>query len=151
MTPIVVAGIGSPFGADQIAWMVIDALHADYECHDTRIKLIKLDRPATELLMCIRGVDQAVIVDAIQGGWEKGRIIRLQREDIDGSENFLSSHGFGLTATLNLGKQLQLLPRELRIIGLEVTEDINWEPQAQQVTELAHAVKAELAGFRIIS
>ncbi len=114
--PIII-GIGSPFGMDRLGWDVIDYLEKHKPRTIIHSQLVKLDHPATELLSYLDMDEQVIIIDAIDGNHEMGKVVRLTINDIPDINKKLSSHGMGLSDTLKLADALGRLPQDLLIIG----------------------------------
>lgn len=111
-------GIGSPFGVDQLGWLVVERLAAqgwqDYQI---------LDRPGLHLLEAMRGHPSIILVDAIQAPTLKpGTILTFDCAEVARYPQTTSSHGIGLAETLAVGQALDLLPEKLCIIGGVVEE-----------------------------
>ena len=143
MKQILIAGIGSPFGADQLGWQVIDKLESDdllraYIPH--QLQLCKLDRPGAGLIETLQGVNAAILIDAVQSDHLRGQIISIKGNQIQQTRNGLSSHGFGIAETLALGRAMHELPDELILLGMEVgtTPDIPFN--SIQITQLANRI-----------
>jgi hydrogenase maturation protease len=121
---ILVAGIGSPFGADQLGWLVIDALqdHAQNDTGLTRCKFSKLDRPGAGLIETLQGYEQVILIDAVQAGKPRGTLIRLDTGQISEQSAGLSSHNFGVAEAIALGRAMGQVPQELILLGLDAGE-----------------------------
>ena len=81
------------------------------------------DRPGVMLLNDLRGVERAVLIDAMCSNSEIGRVRCLTVEEAITHYGLCSSHGFGLGEALSLGRVLGDLPRELSIFGVEIPFD----------------------------
>ena len=118
MSEILVAGIGSPHGADRLGWAVIEALgRRDLP---RSVKLASCAQPAelSELLMNAR---RAVVLDAMLGPGPAGRIHRLAFQDLPGEmPNLFSSHGIGLREAVGLAVALGFEPERLSLVALDV-------------------------------
>ena len=130
--PIII-GIGSPFGMDRLGWDVIDyleshKLHAIIHC-----QLVKLDSPATELLTWLDINKQIIIIDALDGNYERGKVVQLKMSDLPKNNKKLSSHGVGLSDALQLADTLGQLPQDILIIGMENGGNINGSPQHEHI------------------
>ena len=59
----VVIGIGSPLGADQAGWRVVEQLQQLQQHHSIRdLDSLQLDRPGVALLQQMRGYQQVILV-----------------------------------------------------------------------------------------
>lgn len=121
---IKIIGVGSPFGDDQIGLEVIRDLQLHFEIQkliaDKKIELLELDRPSISLLEKMKGADQVIIIDAMKSGQPLGTIRKFENEEIDTAECLLSTHGFGVLHTLQLGRALNQLPKNITIYGIEI-------------------------------
>ena len=130
MTKIKVIGVGSPYGADSIAWQVIDNLkqnHALQNLYADELTFINCDRPGAALLDYLQGEDYVIVVDALAGGlpgsyrdFDKQQILRLLSSPEAQPGRAISSHYFGVTDAFRLAKQLNVLPKTLRLIAIEI-------------------------------
>jgi len=126
---VVITGVGSPFGADRLGWLAIDGLEqSNLRDHvpDLRLNFAQADRPGALLLEQLRGVDAAIIIDAMQTGSPPGTLRTFTPEQLlTQNTGLLSSHAFGVVEAVSLGFTLGELPMQLSIIGIEVGNDVN--------------------------
>jgi hydrogenase maturation protease len=130
-------GIGSPFGADRLAWQAIDYL-AGLGLRDC--ELFKLDRPGCQLISHFQSAEQVVIIDALRLDDHPGRVTSIDLEQLSQFEYLTSSHGFGVSEALALARQLGELPTRLHILGIYTGDDIN-QPPAIDLAMLAGLVR----------
>ncbi|MGZ5248901.1 MAG: hydrogenase maturation protease [Caldimonas sp.] len=117
-----ILGIGSPHGDDRAGWIAIEAFElALPECERAAagVRTHVLDHPAT-LLWHLRGVERAILIDAQHGGDQPGTIALVQPGSLRFGAPRASTHGVGVAEVLALGAILQMLPRELTVIGIAV-------------------------------
>ena len=117
MSRVRIFGIGSPSGDDQAGWLTVDALRA---CGLVEVDIEKLDRPGAGLISLLDGAAWVILVDAMQGGGQPGRIRRFGRKDWPTYSHGLSSHGFGVLDALSLAQALGSLPPRLDLYGIEM-------------------------------
>ena len=116
---VVVIGIGSPFGVDQLGWQVVERLKQQPSLFDSkRVSLQSCDRPGTLLLDYLNGADTAFLIDAIEGGIA-GQVRIIKKTQLFQHPKLHSSHDLGVAETIALGDKLDLLPNSLFIIGIE--------------------------------
>ena len=119
-----VIGIGSPFGDDQVGLMLIDKLRQAEQLQpylDGELELLAVDRPGAGLLALFEGAERVIIIDAVVSGAALGQLHRWSDlAELENSESFLSSHGFGLAQALTLGRQLGQLSEQLLVLGVEI-------------------------------
>ncbi|KTD19234.1 hydrogenase maturation protease [Legionella jordanis] len=125
MTGLLVLGIGSPFGADQLGWQVVNLLEKKFSLsphlHQGELQLTCYDRPALYLLELIKEHEKVFIIDAIVSkSHPQGSILCLQNEDIEAFSGLCSSHELGVAEALKFGQILRQLPRTLRLYGITV-------------------------------
>jgi hydrogenase maturation protease len=121
--PVIVIGLGSPWGDDRVGWCLADALAERLSPHQAQV--LKLDRPGPALLAHIAGQQYVILVDAaVTNTGMNNRIGAVQHLSLDElaiksvatrSAGISSSHGFGLADTLALGRSLCMLPLALDI------------------------------------
>lgn len=143
-SPPLVAGIGSPYGADRLGWAVIEALQTNRRAVSARLLCCALPTELTSLLL---NHPRAIVVDAMLGDGPPGRIHRLRASDLARPTLHLSSHGHGLAEAVQLAEALGYLSPQLSILALDVVS-----PQAplraEWIVALTDAVCAELAALR---
>lgn len=121
-----IIGLGSPFGADQFGWLVIERLrqnHALQSFLDTHVELISADRPGLNLLQLFSANDHVILIDAIENCTEPGKILRLDKAQLLTQHKSLSTHNIGVAETLALGEKLGDLPERLVLLGMCVDVD----------------------------
>jgi hydrogenase maturation protease len=117
--PLLVAGLGSSNGDDQLGWVVIDRLRPRLPAGVSTGKVLG----GLELLECLEGQDEVIVVDASAPAGRPGTIRSFDwpcRDLIEGT--FLSTHGVGLTTALRMAEALGRLPRRVCIIAVEAQE-----------------------------
>ena len=120
MSRVRILGIGSPSGDDQAGWLTVDALLARNMQAGAAMVIEKLDRPGANLIPLLENASWVILVDAMQGGGQPGRIQRFDQKDWPGYCHGLSSHGFGVLDALSLVQALGGLPPRLDLYGIEI-------------------------------
>ena len=96
-----------------------------------------------ELLDLWRGLDRAIMVDAVVTG-RKGpgtvQVLTADREPLPVTSH-ASSHGIGLAESIELARSLQALPAELRLVGIEAG---SLEPGGELTPAVREAVPAAI-------
>jgi hydrogenase maturation protease len=118
-------GVGSPFGADRLAWEAIDHLAG---AGIAACELIKLDRPGSGLLAWFDGVEHLILLDALAIDSDAGRPRLLDDRELDRLAPSTSSHGFGVAQALDLAAQLDQLPGRVDIVGIATGADLSCLP-----------------------
>lgn len=118
-------GLGSPYGDDQIAWLVIDKLSEMIEHHSEHgIKLIRLDRSGAQLLELLSSSHKTIIIDATASSAKAGTLHHFNKQQLlqrlDDGFLLPSSHSLGLAAALALGETMGELPADLEFYGIEL-------------------------------
>ena len=118
-------GVGSPFGADRLAWEALDHLaeRGFGEC-----ELIKLDRPGSGLLDWFDGVEHVILLDALALDSDAGQPRLLDPGELQRLSPGTSSHGFGVAQALDLAARLDQLPRRVDIVGIATGADLSSLP-----------------------
>lgn len=111
--------LGSPLGADTLAWLLADALEArlagDPSCAD--VEVVRCASPA-QMAALLAGADAVSILDAVVH-LPPGTLRVLTPEELQHAAAW-SSHGVGLATVLELARALGDLPPSVTIIGLGV-------------------------------
>jgi hydrogenase maturation protease len=116
---VLIAGLGSPHGDDQVGWRAIERLGdlgADAEAVALREPFALLDR-----LGRLGGFERLVVIDACESGSPPG-LVRRFRWPLEGDsipDSPRSSHGFGLASLLRLAESLGTLPPNVVIFAVE--------------------------------
>lgn len=119
-----VIGIGSPFADDQIGWRVAELLRQSATLHDyidQQIEIVQTDRPGARLLQQMNGADSVILIDAMLQPQAAGEIQKLTVEETVRNTALVSSHGFGVQQALALGQAISELPKDVLVIGIEVS------------------------------
>ncbi|MDZ7661879.1 hydrogenase maturation protease [Thiohalophilus sp.] len=147
MKTILVAGIGSPFGADQLGWQVIDALqeHSQADAMLSQCQFSKLDRPGAGLIETLQGYERVVLIDAVQAGKPRGTVIRLDAGQVGEQAAGLSSHNFGVAEAVALARAMGQLPEELVLVGLDAGDKPEVAFEASEADKLIEWVVDELS------
>ena len=116
MTRVRVIALGSPVaGDDAAALRVLDSLTLD-------VDRIPAGRPGPGLLDLLSPDEPTVLIDVIRAGLDPGSIVTLPLEElIDAtiSDKQVSSHGFGPSEALRLGKALGRSFPPGQFVGIE--------------------------------
>lgn len=124
---VVIIGVGSPFGTDQIGWLAVDWLQRSdlqKDFADLQLYFTKADRPGALLLERLHGMDGAIIIDAMQAGLPPGDLRTFTPDQLFTQQTALvSSHAFGVAEALALAASLGELPWRMTIIGIEMGID----------------------------
>ena len=113
--PLAVVGIGSPFRSDDIAGhLVIDLLN---EKIGEKVVLKNVLGDPAELINIFSSFNSFYLIDACQNldSWQR---IDLSKESIEDESAKTSTHGFGLSDSINMAKNLNLLPNKLILYAL---------------------------------
>lgn len=123
MKPIRVIGVGSPFGQDNVAQHVVEALQQNARLTDLPQLAIQYhDRPGLYLVELMQGAAEVHIIDAVQSDDPPGTVYQIDDwQQLVGQTRF-SSHDIGVAEALQLADSLQLLPPKLVIHGVAIGE-----------------------------
>ncbi|HWE37358.1 MAG TPA: hydrogenase maturation protease [Isosphaeraceae bacterium] len=114
---VLVVGLGSPHGDDQVGWAVVERLRPLLPPFATA----RAVGGGLDLLACLEGQDAAIVVDAAAPSGRPGRVHVLDWPCPDlVALRPLSTHGPGLVEALRLAEVLGRLPRRVRIYAVEV-------------------------------
>lgn len=118
----IVIGIGNPVLRDDSAGIKVAQQFEGVV--DTEI-LMTTDFSVIDKLV---GYDRAIIIDGIRTGSEPGTVFELDIDEIQSSHGFSGTHNLSLATTLEIGFYLfgDEMPREIKIIGIEVEDTSNF-------------------------
>lgn len=138
-----ILGIGSPFGADQLAWLAVDHLAG---LGLENCELLKLDRPGSQLVGYFQDVEQVVIIDAVRISESPGSVAAIDMEALRQVECMTSSHGFGVAEALALAERLGDLPSRLHVVGIQTGADVARLPAIDlpMLESLVHRILAQV-------
>ena len=143
MKSISIIGIGSPYGADQTGWRVVDLLtrsHTLQSLCKVHIKFMTCDRPGLSLLDYMANSDYVILIDAVAVG-KKNNIIRLDKNQLLNNVERFSTHSLGVAEALAVGTQLNAIPQDIDLIGIEVGDaSMDYQLEARTISQLEHLV-----------
>jgi len=119
MAALTVIGVGSRLrGDDAIGPMLIDALS---DQTDSQIELVDAGSDALGILEYFQGRDHVLVVDACKMDREAGSVEIIDPAQIGLvlKDDPVSLHGLGLAEAIRMGESLNMLPENLKIIGIE--------------------------------
>jgi hydrogenase maturation protease len=122
MKSIAIIGIGSPYGADQTGWQLVEILKQDpalQALSDGQIKFVSCEHPGLVLLDYIADADYVILLDAVEGG-RRGNLVRVEKQQLLDNAAQLSTHNLGVKEVLVLGDKLDSLSQHIDLIGIEV-------------------------------
>jgi hydrogenase maturation protease len=114
-----VIGIGNEFRQDDAAGLIVAGrLGAEGV---PGVEVLSHHGEGTGLMALWQGADKVVIVDAVTSGAKPGTIHRIHANSdaIPPGMTAYSSHAFGLAEAVRLACDLQSLPAQLWIVGIE--------------------------------
>jgi len=115
---IAVIGIGHEArGDDAVGRMVAKRIR---ERVQSNVVVIELDGNPTQLLDIWKNVKCAIVVDAVRARGTPGTIYRVDliTGKLPPDVHPTSSHGFGVSSVVELGRTLDQLPQRLILIGI---------------------------------
>jgi hydrogenase maturation protease len=142
---LLVVGVGSPHGNDQLGWLVAkELLQRSLDCCQVRLATTPL-----ELLNWIEDCEVLHIVDALHGSTTVGTIYRWTWPCAEiQCEGWSGTHDFNLPGVLALAEQLEILPKQVLIWGIEVgnnpTDGSQPTESAKWVESAANQIQCEL-------
>ncbi|HYB90121.1 MAG TPA: hydrogenase maturation protease [Candidatus Binataceae bacterium] len=113
-----IIGIGSPFGDDACGLEVARILA---EAPPPNCEVIVADRPGVSLLELMRGIDAAILIDAVRSGARAGTLHELSFDDVARcAARFVSSHDMGVAEAVALARKLGCAPERGKIFAIEI-------------------------------
>ena len=113
-----IIGIGSPFGDDACGLVAARQLARD---PPVGAEVVIADRPGTDLIELMDGVEACLVIDAVRSGAPPGTVHDLDLQDLPSSAaRAVSSHDLGVAEAVQLAEALGRLPAHCRLLGIEV-------------------------------
>lgn len=125
MKKILVLGIGSSVGDDQLGWQATSLLAALPALQPFLSKQLEIQnhvRLGLHLLQIMQDFSWVFCIDAILTKTSPGEIQRLNMSQLLQSSHHWNTHAIGLTEIIELGQALALLPSQIVCYGITVTE-----------------------------
>ncbi len=119
MAALTVIGVGNRLrGDDAVGPLLIDALSM---LPDSELELVDAGSDALGILEYFEDRRQVIIVDACSMGREPGGLVSFtpSQAELVLDQDPMSLHGLGLAEALRMGESLHMLPKDLKIIGIE--------------------------------
>ncbi|GIF13927.1 hydrogenase maturation protease [Actinoplanes teichomyceticus] len=138
----IVIGLGNEYRRDDGFGPLVVAALAERRGREPRLAAAELwvsDGDPARLLDLWAGADLVVLVDAVRGGDQPGRVYELVVDDVDRpAGGTASSHGISLGSTVALARALGRLPRRLVVLavsGREFGFGVDLSPQVAALVE----------------
>ena len=120
-TRVNIFAFGSPFGDDSIGWRLAERLNEVRLPSDIGLCVQQLDRPILTLTQRLEPEVPTLIVDAMVSGQQPlGSLQEFTLTQLPDALAQLSSHGYGLLASLQLANALGRLPAICLILAIEI-------------------------------
>lgn len=152
MKKVLILGCGNILaGDDGVGVEVVQALQK--EVLPPAVELVEAGVPGLSLLELLPEAEKVIIVDAVEGRKEPGKVLRLTEADLPPAQlsSPLSVHEIGIAEALAWLRNLEpeKAPPELVIIGIQVAKVERWKqglspPVAAAIPQAVVLVKKEL-------
>ncbi len=140
---ILIVGLGSPHGDDQLGWMAIDRLQLPLPAGITTHKV----RGGIELLECLAGQELGIIIDASAPAGQPGSIRSFEWPCPELTACLPSgTHDLGLIDALQLAETLGQLPKRVLIFTIEARETSPGAALSADVVSRLDAVLGAVGG-----
>lgn len=125
MKKLIVLGIGSPFGDDQLGWEVVKLLQQKkslVQFIPEKLFMDYCDRPGVRLLELMKPARTVILIDAIKAGDKIGALHIFKNQEIENIGSRLSTHAIGIAETMKIGAAMHELPENVILYGIEIGE-----------------------------
>ena len=143
MKQATVVGIGSPFGADQLGWQIIEELRQHPKLKawpEKQVQLLYRDRPGVSLIQDLKNSQYAILIDAVDDAAHTGKVTRLDKSQLLATDNNFSTHALGVNEALALGQAINALPDKLVLYGLSVAIDQMTLPSNAEIQDIVTCI-----------
>jgi hydrogenase maturation protease len=139
---VLVVGVGNADRGDDAAGLIVARIARERLARSAAVAHCECGGDITVLLDRWRGVDTALIVDAVHSGAAPGRVHRFDasRRALPAPLQRRSTHVFGVAQVVELGRALGCLPRRVIVYGIEAGSVAHAEPPSQAVVSAAAVV-----------
>lgn len=153
MLVILVIGVGNAYRGDDGAGLaVIDLLRAERNEVLPDAQLVVCDGDCSLLLEMWDNAGAVILIDAVSSGASPGTIYRFDAlarpSPLPGEVSFHSTHAFGVSEALEMGRVLHQLPARLILYGIEGKSFANGTSLSHEAElaarDVAQRVKREL-------
>lgn len=119
MSKVCVIGIGNAFRRDDGVGLVVARQLRDLTLPG--VTVLEQGGEGLSLMEAWGDADRVIVIDAVSSGSEPGHIHRFEVVDQELPDIFSgrSTHAFGLAEAIELARQLQRLPAQLVVYGIE--------------------------------
>lgn len=134
-----VFGLGSPFGDDQLGWLVARLLRERGNTHSIAL------RNTGDLLEYFPHCRRAVIVDSCVSGAPVGSIFQIRWPNDRLVDRLCgSTHGIDLNYALRLAQSLRILPDDVLIYAVEINSSGAGDRVGDALTAAVHEVADQI-------
>ena len=118
-TPVLLIGIGNPFRSDDRAGLEV-ARRVKHFGND-RLKVLEMAGNPLALLDAWRGFDEVLLVDAVSSNSKPGtfQIIDAAKQTVPAGLFNTSTHNMSVAEAIEMARNLDQLPEQLLIYGIE--------------------------------
>lgn len=112
-----ILGLGSPHGDDRAGWRLIQMLEGQLPANARAIAI----KAPIELLDHLAACERLIVVDACRTGRTPGTVTRIEwPDDRISVHHHRGTHNLDLDRALRLARQLDKLPTEVILFGIEI-------------------------------
>lgn len=139
MNIISIVGIGSPFGDDRVGWEVIKLLekNENIQKNHSNIHLSCCERLGIDLFEQTQDANQIILIDAVKTGAAIGTCHQFHLNEIEQLYSSISTHGLGIGYFVKLMRELQSVPPNIILYGIEIDKITHQQNLSLPVKEAA--------------
>lgn len=132
--PIRIVGIGSPHGDDQFGWLAAEYLRqsAAFQAgYGSQVEILTCSAPINSILDEVIDSRALIVLDAVVSGSKPGTVMRIEEEVLPEIQVAYSSHGISVAQVIELGRSLDVLPKHVVLLGVELESCESGAPVGQ--------------------
>jgi hydrogenase maturation protease len=116
---IVIIGVGNEYRSDDGIGIYLARMIGSRNIPE--ISVVEESGEGTSLMSRWEAADRVLVIDAVKEGNSPGKVYHLNAKEDHIAKNFFhySSHMFSVAEAVELARTMKLLPRYLRILGIE--------------------------------
>ncbi len=140
-----IVGLGSPYGDDQLGWLIIDEL-TKLQTTPSGLTLFKSKNNGSDWFHEINNHQQVIFIDAVLSKEPIGTIIEITVDNLNKlASNRSSTHSVSLGDSISLAMSLDFLKVPVRIIGISIEQDNHFAKISDELIQIIPKLQQQLS------
>lgn len=142
--PIRIIGLGSLHGDDQFGWQAAAHLRGSLSLLDKfaqQVDVTVCASPFDGFLELAERSRALILLDAVVSGSRPGTVMRIEEETLPEIRAPYSVHGYSVMQMIELGRVMNMLPKHVILLGVEVVDCAPFTPMEDQLHRVLERVE----------